>query len=225
MNGVNKRACAGLLNLLVFVFLAIFLPAGTLHYWQGWAFLFAFFAPSLGITLYLMRNDPKLLERRVHAGVVAEKQTTQKIIQGLAAVAFVMTIVVPALDHRLRWSAVPRWASLAGDLLVALGFLAVVRVFKENTYTSGTIEVAAEQQVISTGPYALVRHPMYSGALVLLLGIGPALGSWWGLLTVVPMAGVIILRLLAEERFLKEHLAGYAEYLSEVKYRLAPFLW
>jgi protein-S-isoprenylcysteine O-methyltransferase Ste14 len=161
----------------------------------------------------------------VRAGVVAEKQISQKIVQGLAGVAFISTIVVPALDHRLRWSPAPAWASLAGDALVLLGFLAVFLIFKENTYTSGTIEVAVEQEVIATGPYALVRHPMYSGALVLLLGVGPALGSWWGLLTIVPMTGVIVLRLIDEERFLKEHLAGYTEYLGKVKYRLAPLLW
>ncbi len=225
MNNVNKRASVGLLNLLVFISLAIFLPAWTLHYWQGWAFLFAFFTPSLGITLYLMRKDPKLLERRLTAGVVAEKQTIQKIIQGLAAAAFVVTLVLPSLDHRCRWSAAPPWASITGDLLVVMGFLAVFLVFKENTYTSGIIEVAAGQKVVSTGPYAVVRHPMYSGALLMLLGVPPALGSWWGMLTIVPMTLVIAIRLLDEERFLEKNLPGYFEYECKVRFRLAPWIW
>jgi protein-S-isoprenylcysteine O-methyltransferase Ste14 len=225
LKDLNKKAFGGLLNLLICVGLLIFLPAWTLHYWQGWLFLFAFFAPSIAITVFLMMHDPKLLERRVHAGVVAEKQTSQKTLQGFAAAAFVATIALPALDHRFGWSAVPAWATLAGDAMVVLGFLAVFLVFKENSFTSGIVEVADGQVVISTGPYSVVRHPMYGGALVLLLGIGPALGSWWGMLTIVPMTGVIVLRLLEEERFLKGNLAGYAEYLAKVRYRLAPFLW
>jgi protein-S-isoprenylcysteine O-methyltransferase Ste14 len=225
MNELNRKAIGGLVNLLLCVALLIFLPAWTLRYWQGWVFLLAFFGPALGITLYLMKNDPQLLERRVKSGSMAEKRRSQKVIQGFAAMAFAAMIALPVLDHRFRWSAVPVFAVVAGDGLVVLGFLLVFLVFKENTFTSGTIEVAAEQKVISTGPYAIVRHPMYVGALVLLLGMPLALGSYWGLLTILAMTAVIVWRLLDEEKFLVEHLAGYSEYRERVRYRLAPFVW
>ena len=225
MNNLNKRAFAGILNLLVCMSLLIFLPAWSFRYWQAWVFLGAFFLPSLAITVYLMKKDPKLLERRVKAGAAAETEMSQKIIQGFAAIFFLATIVFPALDHRLGLSHVPTCAVVAGDMLVVLGFFIVYLVFKENSYTSGIIEVAAEQKVISTGPYALVRHPMYTGALILLLGVPLALGSWWGLLTIVPMTGVIIWRLLGEEKFLATKLAGYPAYRDRVRYRLAPFVW
>ena len=225
MRDLDRRAFAGLLNLLVLMALAIFVPAWTLHYWQAWDFLGVFFAPSLAITLHLMRRDPMLLERRVRGGSTAEKETSQKIIQGFAAAGFLGTMIVPAVDHRLRWSTAPVWAVLAGDTLVVFGFYIVFLVFKENTFTSGIIEVAAEQKVISTGPYAIVRHPMYIGALVMLLGVPLALGSWWGMLTIIPMTLVLVARLLAEERFLVGNLAGYSEYRNVVNYRLVPYLW
>jgi protein-S-isoprenylcysteine O-methyltransferase Ste14 len=179
----------------------------------------------MGISLYLMKNDPKLLERRMSAGAGAEKQKSQKIIQTLAAMVFVATFVVPALDHRFLWSVVPTYAVIAGDALIMLGFLFVFWVFRVNSFTSGIIEVAAEQKVISTGPYRLVRHPMYFGALIMLLGTPIALGSWWGELTLVPMTVVLILRLVDEEIFLARNLPGYAEYRQKIKYRLVPFAW
>ena len=119
----------------------------------------------------------------------------------------------------------PLWEVFVGDFLVALGFLIVFLVFNENTFTAATIEVAPEQKAVSTGPYAIVRHPMYAGALLMLFGTPLALGSWWGLLMFVAMAGIIVLRLLDEERFLSEHLAGYEQYRLRVRYRLVPVLW
>ncbi len=225
MKNLNLKAFAGLLNLLVILGLALFLPAWTLNYWQAWVFLAVFGLSVLAITLYLMKNDPKLLERRVKAGPVAEQQTSQKIIQGLAGIAFIATIVLPALDHRFGWSRVPPYWVIGGDILVALGLYFVFLVFKENSYTSAVIEVGAEQKIISTGPYAYVRHPMYIGALVMLLGVPPALGSWWGLLTIIPMSMTISWRLLDEEKFLLKNLPGYADYQNKVKFRLVPFIW
>jgi protein-S-isoprenylcysteine O-methyltransferase Ste14 len=225
MKELNKKALGGLLRLFVTLAALLFLPAWTLDYWQAWIFLLAFFAPILGITLYLMKNDPALLERRVDAGAGAEKERTQRTIQTLAAIGFVAVIALPAFDHRFGWSAVPAWAAAAGDFSVALGLVFIFFVFKENTYASGAIEVGADQKVISTGPYKLVRHPMYAGAIVMLLGVPVALGSWWGLLAVVPITLVIVWRLLDEERFLAEKLPGYSEYRNEVKYRLVPLVW
>lgn len=224
-NSVNRRALGGLLNLLVCMALLVFLPAWTVRYWQAEVFFCVFFGSTLAITLYLMTKDPGLLERRIRAGSIAENETSQKVIQGLAGAAFMAMVVLSALDHRLGWSSVSPYAVFAGDSLVAIGFIIVFRVFRENSYTSGTIEVAAEQKVVSTGPYALVRHPMYGGALILLAGMPVALGSWWGLLAIIPMTIVIVWRLVAEERFLDKNLRGYPEYRGRVKYRLAPLIW
>jgi protein-S-isoprenylcysteine O-methyltransferase Ste14 len=176
MHDLNRRAFGGLLRMAIFLLVLVFLPAWTIDYWQGWICVGLFLACATGISIYLMAKDPKLLERRMSAGAGAEREKGQKIIQTLAAVAFVATFVVPAFDHRFAWSAIPTYAVVAGDALIVLGFLFVFWVFRVNTFTSGIIEVAAEQRVISTGPYGLVRHPMYFGALILLLGIPIALG-------------------------------------------------
>lgn len=225
MKELNKKALGGLLRLFVTLAALLFLPVWTLRYWQAWIFLCAFFAPVLGITLYLMKEDPALLERRVDAGPGAEKERTQKIIQSLAAIAFIAVILVPAVDHRFGWSRVSAYISVAGDLLVAIGLVFIFFVFRENTYASGAIEVDTGQKVISTGPYAMMRHPMYAGAIVMLIGVPLALGSWWGLLAVAPITLVILRRLLDEETFLARNLPGYSEYRNKVRYRLVPLVW
>jgi protein-S-isoprenylcysteine O-methyltransferase Ste14 len=225
VNDLNKKALGGLLRLAVSMGLAVFLSAWTIYYWQAWVFLAVFFVSVSAITVYLIRQDSKLLERRVKAGPGAERERSQKTIQLLASIAFIAVIIIPALDHRFRWSKVPLYISGAGDVLVALGLLAVFFVFRENTFTSAIIEVGTEQRIIATGPYAWVRHPMYIGALIMLLGVPLALGSWWGLFTIVPMALVIVWRLLDEEKFLVKNLSGYSEYKKQVRYRLLPFIW
>jgi protein-S-isoprenylcysteine O-methyltransferase Ste14 len=225
MKSLIIKAFGGLLFLLLIIASALFLAAWTFNYWQAWIFLVVFGVSVLAITLYLMKKDQKLLESRVKAGPISEKEMLQKVIQSIAGMAFVAIFILSALDHRFGWSAVPVFVVIAGDLLVALGLLGVFFVFKENTFTSATIDVATEQKVISTGPYSLVRHPMYSGAFVMLLGVPIALGSWWGLLAVLPIILVIVVRLFDEEKFLAKSLAGYPEYLNRVKYRLIPFVW
>jgi protein-S-isoprenylcysteine O-methyltransferase Ste14 len=225
MNQLVIRAFAGLLFLLIVMAIIIFVPAWTLDYWQAWIFLVVFFVPPLLITMYLMKHDPKLLERRTTAGPGAEQERIQNIIQALAGLAFIAIFIASALDHRFGWSTVPAYVTALGDVLVIFGFYLVFLVFKENTFASGTIEVVAEQRVISTGPYALVRHPMYIGALVMLVGVPLALGSWWGLLAIIPMTLVLILRLLDEEKFLAKNLAGYSDYQSKVRYHLFPLIW
>jgi protein-S-isoprenylcysteine O-methyltransferase Ste14 len=225
MSALNIKAFAGLIELLSVMAAIIFLPAWTLYYWQAWIFLAVFFACTLAVTVYLMKNDPKLLERRVKAGVGAEQESSQNIIQAFAAVAFIALFVVSALDHRFGWSTVPPYLVALGDILVVVGFYLVFLVFKENTFASGTIEVGAEQRVISTGPYALVRHPMYVGALVMLVGVPLALGSLWGLLAIIPMTLVLVARLLDEEKFLASNLSGYSDYQSKVRCRLLPLIW
>ena len=219
MNTLNRKAFRGLLFLLLVMAALLFIPAGTLDYWQAWTFLAVYFVSSLAITLYLIKNDPKLLERRMSAGPTAEKETTQKIIMLFASLGFIGLFVFPALDHRFAWSHVPPYAALAGDVLVVLGWLAIFFVFKENTFTSATIELAPDQRVISTGPYAFVRHPMYAGGIIMLLGVPIALSSWWGLLVIVAMMPALIWRLFDEEKFLARNLQGYVD--SKKKCRIA----
>jgi protein-S-isoprenylcysteine O-methyltransferase Ste14 len=222
---VMVRAALGLLQLIILLGLALFVPAGTLRFIEAWVFLALFFTASLAITVYLAKRDPALLGRRTQAGPVAEKERAQKIIQGVASLAFLATIVVPALDHRFGWSRLPMPVVVLGDTLIALGFLIVFLVFKRNTFTSSIIEVADEQRVVDSGPYAIVRHPMYVGGLVLVAGIPLALGSLVGLLTFPLFAAVIVWRLLNEEQFLVGKLAGYSAYRERTPYRLIPGVW
>ena len=225
MSNLARKAIRGFAQLIIGLGILLFAPAWTLNFWQAWVFLFVFAASAALITVYLWKEDPNLLERRVKAGPGAEKEKSQRLIQLFASVAFIGMILLPALDHRFSWSDIPLFLVIAGDILIALGFLVIFFVFKENTFTAAVIEVAADQKVISTGPYALIRHPMYAGALILLLGTPLALGSWWGLLMFIPFAVIIVWRLLDEERFLSKYLAGYSEYKKKVRYRLIPFVW
>lgn len=203
----------------------LFAPAWTFDFWQAWVYLLIFITASALITAYLWEEDPQLLERRMNAGPGAEKGEIQKLIQAFASFVFMGLLILPSLDHRFFWSHTPLSSVIAGDALVALGFLAVFLVFKENSFAAGTIAVATGQEVISTGPYAVIRHPMYSGALAMLFGTPLALGSWWGILMLIPMTVVIAVRLLNEEKFLQQSLPGYTEYCWRVRFRLAPLIW
>jgi len=225
MKDLHRKALIGTLRAFVVLFAATFLPVWTLRWWQGWACLAAFFFPASMISVWMAKHDPALLERRMKAGPKAEKEKGQKIVQGIAAVAFLADFLVPAFDHRFGWSRVPAFAAILGLLMMATGLVIAFRVAKANSYASAIIEVAEEQKVISTGPYSVVRHPLYSGALIILFGIPLALGSWWGLLVNIPLVAGIIWRLLDEERFLVRKLPGYAEYLESVRYRLVPYVW
>jgi protein-S-isoprenylcysteine O-methyltransferase Ste14 len=221
----KKRAFAGFSFLLLAMAALLFVPAWTPGYWQAWAFLAVFGASAFAITLYLITKDPGLLERRVHAGPIAEKETSQKIIQTITSIGFCAVLVVSALDHRFEWTPLPPYVSLAGDALVALAFLTIFLVFKENTFASATIQLAPKQKVISTGLYKLVRHPMYMGACLLFVGMPLSLGSLWGLFVIALMLPALIWRLLNEETFLVKNLPGYADYQNAVRHRLVPFLW
>lgn len=225
MNTLVLRALAGLFFLTVVIALLLFLPAGTLHYWQAWMFLITFFIAVLLITVYLIKNDPKLLERRMKAGPAAEKERNQKMIQSAAQGAFILMFIIPALDIRFGWSPVPAYISIFGDALVVLGLFIVFLVFKENSFTSAIISVDSNQRVITTGPYHVVRHPMYCGAMIMLLGTPLALGSWWGLFACIPIFVVIVVRLLDEERFLLKNLEGYKKYSNNTRFHLIPYIW
>ena len=225
MGTLAAKTTLGFVKLILLLAIALFVPAWTLHFWQAWLYFSLFAASSAVITIYLWMHDQALLSRRVKAGPTAEKTRPQQIIQLFASLGFLAIIVVPSLDHRFSWSYVPLWLVLVGDLLVVLGFYIVFRVFCVNTFTAATVEVTEQQTVISTGPYALVRHPMYAGALVMFLGIPIALGSWWGLLVLVAMLLALLWRLLDEEKFLAKNLPGYVEYQKRVRYRLVPLVW
>lgn len=225
MNNLIAKAFGGLLFLLLVLGVALFLSAGSLAYWQAWVYLAVFGLSVFLITAYLMRYDQRLLASRVQAGPVAETQKSQQVIQSLASLFFIALFIVPGLDHRFNWSVVPTVISLIADGLVGLSLYFIFLVFRENTYTSATIEVANQQKVISSGPYSIVRHPMYAGAFVLLLFTPLALGSWIGVLFALPVMAVIVVRLLEEEKFLAASLGGYAEYRQKVRYRLIPYIW
>ena len=216
-----KAVVIGLIVLAVLVFL----PAGTLAYWQGWAFIVVFSLSTNAIGVYLALTDPALLERRMKAGPAAETRPMQKIIITLAFIVLALMPVVSAFDHRFGWSQVPAWLSVLGNALVALGLMIDLLVFRENSYGASTIETMEGQTVISTGPYALVRHPMYLGVLVMVLGTPLALGSWWGLLPAACTLPILMLRIRDEETMLRGELEGYEAYAREVRYRLVPGIW
>jgi protein-S-isoprenylcysteine O-methyltransferase Ste14 len=219
------RAWFALVLLAAVMGLLLFLPAGTMSYWQAWVYLGIFFGASALTTVFLIRRDPALLQRRMRGGPTAEKRPVERLIMVFTSIGFVALLVVPALDYRFRWSRVPVWAVIAGDLLVVIGFYFIFAVYRENTFSSATIEVAPGQTVISTGPYAIVRHPMYASALLYLAGTPLALGSYWGLVPLAALLPFLMWRLFDEERFLAENLPGYVEYQRKVRHRLIPGIW
>ena len=224
-SGTARAAWLGLLRLQFVMALILFATAGTPLYWQGWVYWGLCSLSFGGITLDLIRNDPGLLARRMKGGSRAEIRPVQKLIQAIAGVAVLGLLIVSVLDHRRRWSTLPLGAVLLGDLAVVLGCYAIHRVFRANRYTAATIRVEEGQTLTDTGPYAIVRHPMYSGALLLLFGTPPALGSAWGLGVSLLLLAAIIARLLDEERLLDRELPGYADYRARVRSRLLPGLW
>ena len=225
MASLAYRAWLSVVLFAAFMAALLFGMAGTLRYWQAWVYLFLLLGLSALLTQELLRRDPALLERRMKGGPQAERRPAQRVIMVGALLAYLGLHVVPALDYRFHWSSVPVAGVVLGDVLFAIGFLFVGRVYRENTYTSATIEIHEGQRVIDTGPYAIVRHPMYSGALLYMLGTPLALGSYWGLLGFVLMLLVIVWRLQDEERMLARELPGYAEYRQRVRWRLLPGVW
>lgn len=219
-----KTALSSLIGLIAFCAL-LFVPAGTVHYWQGWAFIAVFSAVTLGPTIYLGRTDPDTLERRTHAGPTAESRPVQKVVMVGTTVTFLASMVIPALDYRYGWSHVPTGVSIAGDVLAAIGLGLTMLVVLQNRYASANITVEKDQPLVTTGLYGLVRHPMYSGAVILMAGMPLALGSYWALLFLVPGIALLSVRILDEEKMLREELASYQEYSQSVRYRMLPLIW
>jgi protein-S-isoprenylcysteine O-methyltransferase Ste14 len=225
MNTVAKKAIAGATWLLLVMALMLFVPAGSIRFWQGWVYWSVFCASVVAITIYFLKHDPNLVARRTSAGPLAEPEPIQKIIQAIASALFCALLIVPGLDHRFQWSRVWFPLVLAGNVLVAISFAIVFVVFKKNSFASGVVQVEKEQRVISTGLYAYVRHPMYAGAGLLLIATPLALGSWWGIPVGLMLCAVIVVRLLDEERRLAADLSGYEEYRRKVPYRIVPKVW
>ena len=221
---VVQTAKTSIIGIIVLGIL-LFLPAWTFAYWQAWLFIVVFTLATEGIGIYLALKDPALLKRRMEVGPAAEQSMVQKIIISVAFLSCIVLLVFCALDHRFGWSPVPSSISVLGDVLVVFGLLIDLFVFRENSYGGSTIQTFEGQKVISTGLYARVRHPMYVGVLIMMLGIPLALDSWWGLAVLALVIPILVLRILDEENFLKNNLSGYREYAQKVRYRLVPYLW
>jgi len=212
------------IGLAVFL-LMVFWPAGTFDYWRGWAFIAVFAAATTIPSIYLAATNPEALKRRMQAGPAAESRPLQKVIITIAFVSIVAMIVVSTLDFRVGWSSVPAVVSMFGDVLVGVGLLIAMITTIQNGYAAANISVESDQKVVSTGVYSVVRHPMYFGNVVLMIGTPLALGSYWGLLFVIPGLAVLATRIIDEEKLLSQELAGYPDYAQRVQYRLVPYVW
>ena len=207
---------------LIVIGAALFLPAGSLDYWQAWAFMGTLFIPFAFVVSYFLKRDPRFLQRRMQ---FKEKQVSERGIMRVALLLFIAGFIFPGLDHRYGWSSVSTAVVIVSDAIIFLSYMLVFRVFKENSYASRIVEVEKGQKVVTTGPYSVVRHPMYAGVIPMYLAVPVALASYWALLFFVPVVFVIIFRIFDEERLLLRELKGYKEYTKKVKYRLLPGVW
>ena len=199
-----------------------FLPAGTLAYWEAWAWMGVLFVPMAGVLVYLVRKDPALLERRMRT---REPEKEQSLLIKLSLLWFVLTFLLPGFDRRFGWSDVPFWVVIVADVLVLLSYCLFIVVVRENTYASRVVEVERGQEVISSGPYSVVRHPMYLGVLVMYVCTPLALGSSWALIPAVLIIPVIIARIRNEEKVLQRDLPGYSQYMQTTRFRVVPGVW
>ena len=224
MKTAIQSAATSIVGFAAFL-LMVFWPAGTFDYWRGWAFIAVFAAATMLPGIYLSATNPAALKRRMQAGPAAETRPLQKIIITFAFFSMGAMIVVSALDFRFGWSSVPTATSVVGDVLVAVGLLISMITTIQNGYAAANINVESDQKVVSTGFYAMVRHPMYFGNVVLMIGVPLALGSYWGLLFVIVGLVVLAVRILDEEKVLAQQLSGYSVYEQQVHYRLVPYVW
>jgi protein-S-isoprenylcysteine O-methyltransferase Ste14 len=225
MDDLTKRTLAGLARFQLFLAIVIFLPAGSLRYWQGWLYWTIFGLACLVLGLYFVCHDPALVARRMKAGPKAEKEARQKLILWCASPTLIAVYVVCGLDHHFGWSSVPALPVFIANGLVLVGFYGFYITFRANAYAASTVTVETAQPVISTGPYAVVRHPMYTAAILLFVATPVALGSWRGLVPAAVLCGLIGWRLIDEEAYLARELPGYVEYRGKVRARLVPGVW
>ncbi|WP_431236962.1 methyltransferase family protein [Mycolicibacterium aichiense] len=224
MTAVLKVLVSGLVQLVVIGTL-LFVTADTLDYWQAWVFLGVLAASAWLPSIHLQLTNPAAMERRMRGGPVAEARLVQKIVMAGLYLSLAAMCVVGGLDHRFGWSSVPTALCLAGNALVAAGLVVVVMVVVQNNYASTTVQVAADQKVVSSGLYGLVRHPMYTGNVIMLVGLPLALGSYWALVFILPGVVVLASRIRDEEKLLADELNGYRDYTQTVRSRLVPGVW
>jgi protein-S-isoprenylcysteine O-methyltransferase Ste14 len=222
MNELAKQALIRSVGFAAVVGILVIVPAGS-AYWQGWLFWIVFSLCSLTVTIYFLQHDPALVERRLRAR--GEKEASQQIVRLILSVVMIPLLVLPGLGHRFGWSQLPASIAVVADAVVVLGFAMIFLTFKANSHAGAIIDVAPDQRVVSTGPYAMVRHPMYLGATLLLLAIPFALGSAWAIIFAVIAVCALVWRLLEEERYLSQHLPGYDDYRQVTRYRLVPLVW
>jgi protein-S-isoprenylcysteine O-methyltransferase Ste14 len=208
--------------LLILMGMILFLPAGTFAYWQAWVWIAIWFVPASLLIAHYLKTDPALIERRIR---MKEKEKTQRNIMNVAFILFIIAFLIPGFDRRHGWSFVPLPIVLIADCFILIGYLLFVRVLKENRYASRTIEVVKEQHVVTTGPYAIVRHPMYVAALTIYLFSPLALGSYLALPFCALYIPILVARILNEEKVLRKELAGYEEYMQKTRFRLIPNVW
>ena len=222
MKELTKKAFTGLIWLQIIMAVMLFAPAWTLHFWEAWIFWLLFSVLSAVVTFYFLKHDPGLVESRLKVGPTAEQEKSQKIIQTLTAILWCALIIVPGIERHFHASRIPAPLVLLGDAIVAVGYYIVFLALRENRWAASIIQVRPGQSVISTGPYAIVRHPMYSGGVLMILA---TLGSLWAFVCAVLLCGIIAARLLDEERYLSRNLPGYEGYCQKVRYRLIPHVW
>ncbi|HEX8806943.1 MAG TPA: isoprenylcysteine carboxylmethyltransferase family protein [Candidatus Aquilonibacter sp.] len=222
MSRLVVRIVRASIAFVIAIGLTIFLPAGTLGYWQAWLFLAVYVVLAAFTSLYLFRYNRALFELRMKTGPSTEQSLPRKLMHFLILGALVAQMVVSSLDHRFQWTTVPALVTIAGDLIAVVAFCTYFLVMRENSYASGNIEIVNDQRVVASGPYALVRHPMYVGLLLFFLGTPLALGSYYGLIFLAVAVPTLIWRLLDEEHFLIRNLPGYADYMRHTHWRLVP---
>ena len=217
-----KKIFARFFVFMVLMFVMFFAPAGTFAYWEAWVYLIIILIFMFSSLFYFLKNDPELLERRMRT---KEKETQQKWIVKFLFLCFLFTILLPGFDRRFEWSNVPVKVVIFADIMVLLGYGMIFIAMRENSYASRIIEVEKGQKIISSGPYAIVRHPMYLGQTLLLLLTPLALGSYWAIIPALFIIPILMARIRNEEQILERELKGYQGYMQKIKFRLIPGIW
>ena len=223
---MDRRLLIGAIGKYIFgvllLFLLLFIPAGTLNYWNARLFMVILFIPMFIVGMILMVTNPELLRKRLKS---KEKETEQKSVILLGGLMFICGFVVAGLDYRFDWFILPKWLVILAAVIFIIAYLIYVEVLRENSYLSRTIEIQENQKVIDTGLYGIIRHPMYSSTILLFLSMPLVLGSFFSFIIFLPYPAIVIKRIKNEEQVLERGLAGYTEYKKRVKYRLFPFIW
>jgi protein-S-isoprenylcysteine O-methyltransferase Ste14 len=219
---IEIRLLAIMVPMMIVVAALVIGPAWSLDYWQGWLFLASLYIPMLCVMVYMLMHERKLLEKRINP---VEKREPQVWVQFINTFLFIAAMVIAGLDHRFGWSRLPVWAVFTSDAMMLAGYYAFIRIMLYNEYASRTIEIQKGQKLISTGPYAVIRHPMYTAGIFMYIFVPLVLGSLWALIPILMFPITLAFRIIDEEKALIKGLKGYRRYMKKVKYRLIPFIW